>query len=346
MDLPSTPPQNTRKTHLTRDQRRDILVLSAFNHDPHEIAQKLGFSIRQVRYTLQQDQATPRRRSGRPTKLSSIQIDALEAFVCTNKNTRRMTYAELAAHLNFDVSPSTIRNALHSRGYHRRIAIRKPPISEANRVARLEWAKEHLHWTIEQWYEILWSDETWVTEGFHRRIYITRKAGEVLHPDCVDTKVKKKAGWMFWGCFSGITKGPVVFWEKEWGTINKTTYQEHIVPIVHGWIRLNPHLKFMQDNAPGHKAQDTRNDLKERGVTLIFWPAFSPDLNPIETVWNLMKDYIQRVYGDKKLSYDQLRKAVREAWDSIPPEELGDLINSMKDRCQAVIDANGMHIPY
>jgi len=41
-------------------------------------------------------------------------------------------------------------------------------------------------------------------------------------------------------------------------------------------------LVLMQDGAPGHAAADTQADLKERGITVIFWPPFSPDLNPIE----------------------------------------------------------------
>ena len=61
----------------------------------------------------------------------------------------------------------------------------------------------------------------------------------------------------------------------------------------------------MQDNAPGHAAALTIQDLNDRNVPSIFWPAYSPDLNPIETLWCIMKDYIQRHFGEK-LSYDQL----------------------------------------
>ena len=82
---------------------------------------------------------------------------------------------------------------------------------------------------------------------------------------------------------------PCLFWEKEWGKINSETYCQRIVPLVQGWLRIRPRLKFMQDNAPGYAAKAI-TDLLKRGIIPIFWPAFSPDLNLIEKVWNWMKD--------------------------------------------------------
>jgi transposase len=181
-------------------------------------------------------------------------------------------------------------------------------------------------------------------------VWVTRRVGEELEDTCIVEKLRRKRGWMFWGCFSGNQKGPSLFWEKEWGSINKESYCERIVPLIHGWLRLHPELCFMQDNAPGHLATYTLLELSERGITPIKWPAFSPDLNPIEAVWNMMKDYIERHYpdleGGRQLSYDQLREVVREAWDSITIEDLRELINSMPARCQAVINARGGHTKY
>ena len=148
---------------------------------------------------------------------------------------------------------------------------------------------------------------------------------------------------MFWACFHSNIKGPAIFWEKDWGSINQETYQMHIVPLVHGWCRLHPNLQFMQDNAPGHSAKSTIQDLEERGIHTIFWPAFSPDLNPIETLWNRMKDWLALNYPSKKATYDQLRQRVQEAWDAIGIDLLDELVATMPLRCQAVIDANGLH---
>lgn len=58
-----------------------------------------------------------------------------------------------------------------------------------------------------------------------------------------------------------------------------------------------------------------------------------------------MKDYIQENYPEK-LSYDRLRTAVQEVWEYITPDTLKDLMDSMPERCQAVLDANGKHTEY
>jgi hypothetical protein len=98
----------------------------------------------------------------------------------------------------------------------------------------------------------------------------------------------------------------------------------------------------MQDNAPGHNSNATKQELQERRVEVIFWPAFSPDLNPIEMCWNWMKDYIEDKWGlDEKPSYNKLRSYVKEAWEALPESYLKELLASMPARCQAVIDANG-----
>lgn len=86
--------------------------------------------------------------------------------------------------------------------------------------------------------------------------------------------------------------------------------------------------------------------MREYNLIPIFWPANSPDLNPIETLWDKIKDYIQEKYPDIYRSYLRLKAAVCEAWNSIIEEDIRDLIKSMHNRCQAVIDAEGWHTKY
>jgi len=62
----------------------------------------------------------------------------------------------------------------------------------------------------------------------------------------------------------------------------------------------------MQDRTLGHSAAFTKEELLKQSIYTIFWPAYSPDFNPIKTIWNWIKDYIKLKYRDIQLSYNQL----------------------------------------
>jgi hypothetical protein len=151
---------------------------------------------------------TPKKKSGRPPILSQAQVEELVEFVCASSKNRRMSYQQLAEVMDFGVKKQPIRSALLREGFHRRLAMRKPPITEKNRVIQKDWALEHVGWTMAQWHEILWTDETWITGGRHTRTWVTRRPGEEWDPACIVERHQRKKGWMFWGCFHGHTNEP------------------------------------------------------------------------------------------------------------------------------------------
>ena len=111
----------------------------------------------------------------------------------------------------------------------------RPPLSIRNKEDRLNWAWEHVWWTREQWYSVLWSDETWVQRGRYTKDYITRKIGdsELYNDDCVTARYQRKIGWMFWGSISGkYGRHKGLFWEKDWESINEGSYSGIIIPLV------------------------------------------------------------------------------------------------------------------
>jgi transposase len=87
----------------------------------------------------------------------------------------------------------------------------------------------------------------------------------------------------------------------------------------------------------------TKEQMQSHGIIPIFWPPFSPDLNPIEKIWDRLKEIIEKNDPEIHKNYNRLRAAVIEAWETITDEEIRDIIRQMRDRCQAVIDANGMY---
>jgi len=120
---------------LSRDQRRDVQLLHNIGWSYSQIHRHTSHSIQQIRTACQK--ATPRKRSGRPPILTQAQIEELVEFICASATNRRMSYQKLAEVIEFRVKKQAIRSALLREGFHRRLAMRKPLITEKNRVLRL-----------------------------------------------------------------------------------------------------------------------------------------------------------------------------------------------------------------
>jgi hypothetical protein len=102
---------------------------------------------------------------------------------------------------------------------------------------------------------------------------------------------------------------------------------------------------FQQDNASIHTSRMVKDWFLANNVTVMDWPALSPDLSPIENIWGIM---VQRVYACGR-QYDcvqHLKVAIQHAWDSLTLEELQKLVNSMPKRCVEVLKAQGRYISY
>ncbi|KAL2014731.1 hypothetical protein VTN00DRAFT_2256 [Thermoascus crustaceus] len=126
----AVPPANTNitpntrsKWHwTTRDQRRDILLMRRLGYSYEQISQHLGVTIRKVQYTCQSQSDTPKKPSGRRSKLGEAQLDKVEAFITACPENRRMSYRKVIEALELGVSEECLSRALARRGYHRREA--------------------------------------------------------------------------------------------------------------------------------------------------------------------------------------------------------------------------------
>ena len=96
----------------------------------------------------------------------------------------------------------------------------------------------------------------------------------------------------------------------------------------------------MEDNARPHRAREVNAFLEEQGIERLVWPPNSPDLNPIEHLWDQLKQSVYaRVNDDTTLA--DLPLIIQQEWAAIPKQRVTRLINSMRRRCQAVIDIHG-----
>jgi hypothetical protein len=110
----------------------------------------------------------------------------------------------------------------------------------------------------------------------------------------------------------------------------------------------DPSYIFMQDNTSIHPAHKVRDWFRDAGITVLDWPAYSPDLNPIEHVWKKPKEIvdlhfpeISRSTGESEANLEHLGSTIQACWDMIPKEFFDILYQSMSSRMEACYKAKG-----
>ena len=131
------------------------------------------------------------------------------------------------------------------------------------------------------------------------------------------------------------------------GSLTAIRYRDEILrPLVRPYAgAVGPGFLLMQDNARPHVAGVCQQFLQEEGIDAMDWPARSPDLNPIEHIWDIMSRSIHQRHVTPQ-TVQELADALVQVWEEIPQETIRHLIRSMPRRCREVIQARGGHTHY
>ncbi|GFV41772.1 transposable element Tcb2 transposase [Trichonephila clavipes] len=252
-------------------------------------------------------------------------LSSIKHVVGARRNGRQ-TAGEIARHTTQatgrPISRFTVARRLHGGGLFARRPVRCVPLTPAHRRRRSLWCREHRNWRDSEWGRVLFTDES--RFSLSSAILIAYSSGESGEAAIIPRTSLKGTG-----------------------SVNGTRYcNEILLPYVRLFRdAMGLQFLFMDDNAPCHRTVAAEQLLESEDIERMDWPARSPDLNPIEHVW----DFLGRRLAARTLppvTIRELRLALQDEWAAMPQQLIDTLILSMGRRCETCLAVRGDHIPY
>ena len=157
---------------------------------------------------------------------------------------------------------------------------------------------------------VWWSDETKINHlGSDGRHWVWKEVGEGLSDRVVEGTVKFGGGnVMMWGCMGWDGVGYATRIE---GRMDADLYvsimEDELQETLHYYGKTNTDIIFQQDNNPKHTSKKAQNWFKDNGINVMKWPAQSPDINPIEYFWHLIKRKLDE--------YENAPQSLHQLWE-------------------------------
>lgn len=271
-------------------------------------------------------------KTGRVRKTTSRQDNVIVKLAKEENDITSYKIQQEVKKRKIEVSVRTINRRLKEAGGKYSNKLIKPLLTEKHQQKRLEWAKKHQKFN---WNTVVFSDES-----TFRLNQPTKKVWQFPGKKKIFRSVKYPLKINVWGCFSASGFGKLICFQQNLNAeFMLTIYKKGLLPSVSKLFgNNNPRWILQEDNDPKHRSKLASEWKKNKKIKTLTWPAMSPDQNPIENVWRLLKINISK----KKISTLELfKKELIKEWNNLPDSLAEKLVESMERRIAALIDADG-----
>ncbi|GFU90179.1 transposable element Tc3 transposase [Trichonephila clavipes] len=243
-----------------------------------------------------------------------------------------VTRSTIRADAGVAIVPQTISRHLAEANLKSKRLFRALPLTPEHRELRLHWCQARSMWNVTDWQKVVFSDESRFVLGTDdNRVRVWRRPGKQYNsPHTILRHTARTASVMVWGVIAYESRSTLIVMR---GILTGQRYVDDILrPHVGPFLNGLPGPIFQQDNARPHTARVAQDFL--RHFQTLPGPACSPNLSPVDRVWDQLKRQMPSYH-----SVHDLDMAVQDLWAHLPQDYIRCLINSMTDRVVACIAA-------
>lgn len=282
-----------------------------------------------------------RRRRGAYKFTPTVRRSMVQLNAQNPEQSDRRIAEDLTERFGESFSRSGVNEHFKQMGNRHRVA-NKRKLKAENKQARLAYARKNLRrnwgrmWSYDECYFNLWKRSHHVRSN-NRTSYRLARAPLTNSQESVSIGV--------YLAISRSGKSALCFLPKNWKAEDLSKkWEEELLPSI-DWDPTKRNCRaFIMDNNGRHHSRVLNATASLHGLNRNgYLPSNSPDLNPIENLWNSMKNF---VHQRNPTTEPELRQAVSDAYESIQPASLHNLFDSLPGRMQAVIDNDGDRIHY
>lgn len=330
----------TNRRQYSDDVRGEIVGLHKAGKTQRQISTTTGVPHQSVNSVIQHwkktNTVTCAKRAGRPPKFTDDVKNFVDKLIQKkDKTTSEEIKQKLVEHYGrtYEHSDRHIRRIRQELGYHKTQGVGLEVLLDRHREERVKYCKKH---KTDQFSNVIWSDEKpW-------QLYKNRRMMWVKCGQRVKTKMQTKypPRIQCWGAVSPWGKCPLV-WLEERSSIER--YKKVLKHTLLPWVRRAAPLRhrFQHDKDVSHTTKAIRAWCDKHLKATFHTPTRSPDLNPIEMLWNILE---MRVYKHKIKTVQQLKSRIQKEWDCLSINDIDTAILKVRERIPKIVECEGNYI--